>query len=473
MDRRVAHPASLFAVALVTLAVAAFAPPVVRGALPPRHGGALTLPAPEPLRTLDPARVDTHFEATLAHAVFDGLYELRPDGSVEAVLADGPPEVQGAVARIRIREGARLQWSSRDLRARHVVRSLLRVASSQSSWLLGAFATENGRPAVREVDPSTVEIGLARRGVRVDLVLAASSLAIVAGGNLRRRPLGTGPFRARLDGRGGVELGIFRPAVDRAPWMNRIVFHPPRSREDEVRAFELGRVDASWRGRSLYGGEPVRPVATTSATLGTPVLLVPNRARALRDDAAWGGVVASIDRRRLERAGLEPRRSLSAGLPAPELPRGRARRGETLRMPVPADRILLVRAAEAIAGMLDERGVHLTVERLSRDRYEQAIARSQWDLRLAVVRPPLPGRGPMAGAALAAAGQLDRARQLAPRLGDAEVAARTARALDAMVLGNERVVLHHRADLRGMRFDGFGRIPLADLSFARRQEPFR
>jgi hypothetical protein len=39
-----------------------------------------------------------------------------------------------------------------------------------------------------------------------------------------------------------------------------------------------------------------------------------------------------------------------------------------------------------------------------------------------------------------------------------------------MVLGNERIVLHHRADLRQVRIDPLGRLSLADLSFTRTAE---
>lgn len=463
---------ALKAAAALLLALAIVAP--AEGALPPHHGGVLTLPAPAPFGEVDPSRVETAFEATLAEAIYDNLYEVRPDGTVEAVLAAGPPEVEGTTARVRIRPGARLHGGGRELSARHVVRSLLRCTSSpQASWLLGAFAQDGGRPAIRELDPQTVELELARRGVRVDLILAATPLAIVAGGDLRRRPLGTGPFTARLDGRGGGVLAIFRHAPEGAPWIDRVVITPPRPRDDEIRAFELGQLDASWQGRSLFGREPARPTATIEATLGTPWILVPNRARDLRDDAAWGGVVASIDRSRLARVGLVARRTLSQGLPAPRLPTAAPRAGLRLTMPVREDRPRELLAAEAIAGMLDERGIHLTVERMPPDRYERAIARSQWDLRIARVRPPLPGRGAMAGAALAAAGQLDRARTLVPTLGAAEVANETAASLDAMVLGNERLVLHHRADLRQLRVDTLGRLSLADLSFARPPEPFR
>jgi hypothetical protein len=48
---------------------------------------------------------------------------------------------------------------------------------------------------------------------------------------------------------------------------------------------------------------------------------------------------------------------------------------------------------------------------------------------------------------------------------------RAGRSLGAMVLGHARVVLHHRADLAGTVLDATGRIPLADLSFARPRPP--
>lgn len=453
--------------ALAILAASSALALPARGALPPRHGGELTLPAPEPIVAIDPLRARTHFEATLADAVYDGLYETR-GGAIAPVLAEGPPVVEGTVATVRLRPGV-LHHGGRPVSARHVVRSIARAtAAPEASWLLATIATENGRLAVREIDGRTVEIALARPGVPVDRVLAARTLAIVVGGSLGQRPIGTGPFRARLDGRGGAELSRFRYAPDGAPWIDRVRVLPPSPRDDEVRAFELGRLDGSWWGRSLYGGEPVRPVATASATSTAPVLLVPNRARALRDDALFGGVAATIDRRRLERVGLTPHRSLGAGLPAPDLPEPRPlARGTRLVMLARADQALETRLSEAIAGLLDERGVRLTVERVPSERYDAAVQRGAWDLRLALVRPPLPGRGPLVGAALAAAGQIDRARRIALALDDTEATAEAARTLGAMILGHERVVLHHRADLSGLELDALGRVPLADLSFAR------
>ena len=422
--------------------------PPAHGALPPQFGGELALPAPEPVTALDPARARTHFEATLASAVFDGLYEVRPSGAIEPVLADGPPIVEGTTATIRLRPGL-LHHAGRPLTARHVVRSLLRVSSvPEASWLLGAIATENGRLAIREVDARTLTIELARRG------------------NLARRPIGTGPFHARLDGRGGVELNIFRRAPDAPSWLNRVRFAAPVARDEEIRAFELGRIDGSWWGRSLYGGEPVRPAATATAPATAPILLVPNRARALRAGALWGGLAAIVDRRRLERVGLTASATLAPALPAPSLPApAPLPRGTRLRMLARAAHPLEVRLAEALAGILDEHGVQLEVERVESARYDAAVARGHWDLRLALVRPPLPGEGALVASALAAGDQLDRARRLA--LDDTAAVTAGARELGAMVLGHERVVLHHRADVIGLTLDASGRVPLADLSFAR------
>ncbi len=471
MDRAVSRAALVACLSVGVLAASGATP--ASGALPPRHGGVLTLPAPELITDLDPARVRSHFEATLVEAIYDGLYELRPDGSVAPVLAEGRPEREGNIVRVRLRRDVRHHGGS-TLTARHVVRSIQRMTTApESSWLLGAFEMEGGRPAVRELDEHTVEMTLSRRATRVDILLAATPFRVVVGGSLRRRPLGTGPFRARVDGEGGVDLGIFRFAVDRAPWMNRVRFVPPRPRDAELRAFELGELDGSWQGRSLYGREPTRPITTAAANVSTPWLLVPNRARVLRDDGAWGAVARGVDRRRLERAGLVPRRTLSGALPEPTLPGAGATRDLSLRLLVHDGRPLEGRIAEALAGTLDERGVRVSVERLSEARYDAEVLRGRWDLRLAVVRPPLPGRGPMVGAAFAAAGQIDRARELTASLADPDAATAAARDLGCVVLGHQRVSLHHRADLVGLRIDELGRLDLPAIARARRPEPFR
>src|SRR5690606_22237891 len=102
--------------ALSALTFGAAVPPA-RAALPPQYGGTLTLPAPEPITRIDPLSVRTHLEATLVEAVFDGLYEARPSGVIEPVLAEGPPVLEGSTALIRLRPGV-LRHGNRPLTAR-------------------------------------------------------------------------------------------------------------------------------------------------------------------------------------------------------------------------------------------------------------------------------------------------------------------------------------------------------------------
>jgi hypothetical protein len=69
---RTALPGLLW-ILLALFGAAPIAPSVARGALPPRHGGTLTLPSPEPISRIDPARALTPFSASLSRAAFDGL----------------------------------------------------------------------------------------------------------------------------------------------------------------------------------------------------------------------------------------------------------------------------------------------------------------------------------------------------------------------------------------------------------------
>lgn len=440
-----------------------------RGALPPLYGGELRLPATAPIASLDPAEASTPFEAAVAAAVSDGLYGFDRDGHVRPVLAAAMPVIDGTVATITLRQGL-VRHAGTPLRAVSVEHSLRRAAAHpQAAWLLAAFARDGAEPDIRIVDEDSVEISLARAGVDVARVLAAAPLALATGRDPRRRPLGSGPFSARLAASGEVRLRAFRFAAEGAPYLDGIRVLPPRRREDALRAFELGHVDGSWHGESLYGGRPVRPVSSSSAPSVAPVLLVPNRSRgALRRRALWEAVASRVDRRRLERVGLRPSASLVPGLPPPRIgtaPRPATR--QTLLLPVRDGDAFEEALAEALAGVLDEANVTLRVEALPPSRYGAVVASGRWDLRLATVVPPLPGPTPVVGAALATTGQLDLARSLAVRLDDATSGAAAAQRLEALVLGHRAPVLSHPASLQNVRFDALGRLELGELAMSR------
>jgi len=447
------------------------ASPGARGAQPPRFGGQLRLVAPAPVISLDPSEASSPFEAALAAAIAETLYLIDDHDRPQPLLAAGMPVVEGNVATIRLRPGLRRHGGS-PLAASGVASSLRRAARAPKvRWLFTGFNWQAGSPDIRATADDTIEVRLASSHVDVARIFAAAPLAIVTGRDPRRQPSGTGPFSARLSSTGDVRLQAFAFAAEGAPYLDAIHVLPPRSREDALRAFELGQVDTSWHGESLYGGRPVRPVTSLTSPPAAPVLLVPNLASgALRADGTWAALAARVDRRRLERAGLFPATTLAAGIPPPRLPASRPPAGRvTITMPVVAGDAFAARLAEAIAGVCDESGFTLRVEQLSPQRYASVISSGAWNLRLVTVVPPVPGATPLVGAALAAAGQGSLASRLSDggSLADPSRGVEAAPALEALVLGRRRETLSYRADLGGVRFGRTGILALPSFAFAR------
>ena len=202
--------------------------------------------------------------------------------------------------------------------------------------------------------------------------------------------------------------------------IDRVRIVPPQTRDEELRALKLARLDGSWWGQSLYGGAPVRPVRTTAAEPSSAVLMVRSSRGVLRDEAVWGAVVQWINRQRLERLGITADRSLGANLPPPDVAAWQQPpRGLTLRMIVRTDDPLEPRLAEAIAAMLDEHGIRLIIGVRCNSLSPPTNTTADRDLRFGIVRPPLPDAPALVGAALAVVDQADRARRIAQSFEDA------------------------------------------------------
>ncbi len=348
--------------------------------------------------------------------------------------------------------------------------SLTRAAGAPlAGWLLSPIAKHDGALDVQAVGDDAIAFHLTREDVDLARLLSAAPLAIVADRDPSRHSAGTGAFFVRTSG-GALDLRGFRRAAAGAPRLDHVHIDPPRTREDELRSFELGRIDASFYGTSLYGGGPVRPAIGTPMPVVAPVLLVPNRAAGpLHDGAVWAAVAHAIDRHRLERIGLSASTTLGPSLPAPALsaPTPHVSRGLSLHMPVRTGDAFAGRLAEALAGLLDEAGIALTVDHLTPDAYRAELRASRWDLRIATVMPPLPGPTALVAAAFAATGQDDEARALASTgLTDPATGRAAAPRLAALVLGRRRDTIYHRADLQ-VTFDALGRLDLPDLCYAR------
>jgi len=460
--------ARIFTMSALACAVATLAAtPRAHGVLPPAFGGALRLPLAAPLEDVDPARQAHPLGAAVSAAIFDTLYAIDARGALSPVLAESLPvpstTTTGAFI-ITLRSALRRHDGQR-LVAADVVAALRRAATMpRAAWLLGALAIgADGLLDVRAVGALQLELRPAREGVELARVLAARPLAIAVG-DPRRRAIGTGAFAVR-GAVGGSDhetvLVQHDAATLGAPYLERVTLLAPRARDEDLRALELGETDASWFGATLYAAPAEGSRSAAETPVVCPVLLVASETGALRDAGLRGYVLASIDRRRLERAGLSADARI-AGVDVAAAPSARAPATRpTLRLAVPSGDPLLARIAESLAAMLDERGVSVIVGAAPA---VDAPAAGGWDARLVSVLPPLPGAAPLIGAALAAAGRADAARALAAQLSDANAAAEAARRFDVVVLGRRRDTLHYRAALRDVRFDAaLGTLELANI----------
>ncbi|MBX3248643.1 MAG: hypothetical protein KF901_15815 [Myxococcales bacterium] len=432
--------------------VAAFAP-LARGALPPGYGGTLRLPADGPLALPDPSRPTSPFDAMLARAVFDGLYTIGGSGQPEPELAAAlPTPLPDGGLLVTLRAGIR-RHDRRVLHAADVARTLRRAGRASPGWIAG-LALDGEELDVRAASPTELVFGaprlpepareLARR-------LAAPALAIDLG-----RGLGTGPYTARLRA-GALELRHFRNAARGAPFLEVIRVDPPRAREDELRAFELRQIDASWQGASLYGGPSDADLRAHVFPNDTAVLLVPSARLA----DATAALERALDRRRFERLGLRPSDRLAAGLPPPEH-RGGAALPPRLQLLVREGDPFEAALGAALAARLDELGVRVDIARVSADRF--AAQRRQADLSFAQVIPSLPGGDALTLAAWLATGvEPARAPSILAESHDPVVVATHARALPAVVLGHRARTLHHREAIRGASHDALGRLRLERL----------
>ena len=456
LSRCVPRVASGLALLLALLA-ALIVVPASRAELPPGYGGTLRMVAPEPVRVPDPDQLGSLFEASLAHAVFDPL----------EALVDVPPEPaeEGALL-LRFRQGIRRQ-DRRPLRAGDVAAHLRRLARGPAAHWLAPLAQEGERPVLTVSSELELELRPVTAGADLRPLFALRPLAYRASVGT-----GTGPYRPR---RLGSELRLFqfRAAARGAPYLRDWRFLAPRDRDDDLRALVLGEVEASFSGGSLHSRTPSRPVQLHRFPEVAPVLLVPNSHRMA---GQWPALVGALDRGRLARVGLRPGSTLADGLPAPRVGRPGGRlQGELVMLVREGDR-LGTELGRALAAIVDERGATLRVQTVAPERWSETIHRGRWHLRTAELPPPLPMDHPLASVALlvaahAAAG--DRAAASALWMAaidgtlDEATRERSARSLDAVVLGRRRLELHLDAAVKGVRFDAAGRLLLGEAHLPR------
>ena len=413
--------------------------PRAEGALPPGYGGTLVLPAPHPLRLPNPRQPSSAFEADLGHALYDGLYAFGPQRAPVPVLAAGPPRWTDAGIRVPLRVGLR-RHDGRTLTARDVAAALRRVhARPAGLWLVGLSAEDDAIAALGD-DALLLRFPRRMSPRAVAYVLAAAPLVLAFGPSER---VGTGPFRARLQGPELVLRG-YRHAARGAPYLDRIVLRRVTDPAEELRAFELGSFQASWRGAGLYARGP-----TTAHALAPGPLVV----------LAGAPPPAPLDRSRLRRVGIEPREAIG-NLPAPAR-RASARPGRFRIRSEPGSPIA-AEIAQALVAQLESAGLSAA-----------HVTRGPAEATLLLVPPPRPDPASTLAATYAALGDTDQAEQVleAALDGDAEALGAAARALEVTVLGTAPRTLFARGGFAGVRSDALGRLRLGGLHVPRERTP--
>ena len=418
--------------------------------------GALRIPLPAPRRATDPSLAVAWSDVWPLGLAHNTLVTLLPEGRARRPLLAMAPAIDRAdprLATLTLRAGMRFSNGAP-----------ITAASVVSSWRM-ARASALGRLALSRLDTLAPFEARGELELRVrlavpstlDEVLAAWPLAVAAGNGATARA-GVGPFMVR---------GNDASTLVRNPWcptgpsfLERVELTAPRARNDELRAFTTGELDASWWGHGLY--EVQRAAEALRGPSTVIVGIVPTAGGSL----ANAGAARTLEQRLaplshgenapLAAPGLAPDTTASTGPDASALTA--AFRGAALRMAREPGDGTLDAIAERIVALLDAAQVRVMLVNPG----------EPCDATLSAVAP-LAGSAPVALASLLAAAasaggdeagasaivrsdEASRARVAAGVWGRAAVA----------VLGSAAPTLHVRTGLHDARFDGAGRLLLGD-----------
>jgi peptide/nickel transport system substrate-binding protein len=464
----------------------------------PRYGGAVEGSLFGAPVVLDPAFARAHADLTVVGLVFDTLYTVEADGTVEPHLALGPPVVDPArgVAHIAIRHGV-VFHDGTPLLASDVADSLER-ARSKVGWLLAP---------VTAIRASGDGVDLVLRAPATELAtLLATLLALPQAAITKRgqapaagRPIGTGPFAVdSLDPAGKkLVLRAFDEHFAGRPYLDRLELGWFDTPDGEARRFETGGAQLSARGVGAFAGAqpkyPAQPVESPAALLlfvgfGKQHAQVTSdrRFRRALDLALDRGALATITTGErtlptrvplpieagaamLDAAGragdAEAARAVlaDAGKQVAALAAG-SLQGVKLAIIIdqtrPDDRELALRVSRG----LDKLGIGFTIEAVAADKLRDRVAQGACDLWIGQLAAPIGFAVAWWGMAFAAGNDgWVQARLAAGALDPADVAKQFADRLPIVPLMFRSLVIWHRTDVHGLGFDALGRPMLADL----------
>lgn len=458
----------------------------------PKYGGAVEATLLGAPATLDPVQARTHAEVTVAGLVFDTLYRIGPDGTLQPHLADGQPtlDVAKTTVFVPVRKGVRMHDGS-ELTASDVAASLERVRRD-ARWVM---------PAVLGVKADDGGVVLSLRVPVPDLLtqLAQPQCGVTKGGKAGERPVGSGAYIA--DGfdraRKRLALRAFDEHFAGRPYIDTLSLTWYDTPDGEARRFETGKAQVSARGATAFAGG--RPSFRTEDVEGPAALLLyVGFGRAHRDVTDDRAFRKAIDLA-LSRGGLiaisSGERVIPTRVPVPVEAGGtvldvrgrasdvdaaraqladaqkrvaalRAGRVASLRLEVlvedtrPDDREI----AERVVLALDKLGIAAVITALPAQTLRDRVTKGTCDLWIGQIAEPVAFTQGWWGAAFAAGGDdWAIAQQQTGTLDPASAAREFATRLPVLPLMFRSVRMWHPTNLRGIAFDAEGRPAYSDL----------
>lgn len=478
-------PAALVLVASLLLSSPA------RAYLPPRYGGVTTVPLLDLPATLDPTRASRESELQVILLLFDPLFRLSPAGKPVPHLVEPKPEcsADGRTWKLRLRPGILLH-NGQTLSAAQVAESLNRVRRSPTGYLLApvrSIAAE-GMDIVIQLDRPTREL---------PWLLSAPATGIAV--RHRGRWIGSGPFKLKVWTTTGLDLLAHRAHFAGRPYLDEVRFRVFGRASAEVASFQVGTLQLSFHGTSVFGSQPRHPFTTVTSRVRTLVYLGVGRGRPHLSDPQFRlALLKGIDRRRLGRragtGGAEVAdspvcqrllRVTTRPVPFdrdgatrllgrlvqryPTLPRDAASGRPKLDLLVDASRIEDRDVATQLVADLDRIGITVTIDAQQAKAYQARLERGRYELVLGRHPGQIP-LGPVTFAgALAAAGMGVQATacMTAGRCGTRQQALDFMKQLPVIPLVHTAARLDHDARLGDLRLTYGSAVDYADVFWTR------
>lgn len=363
------------------------------GFLPPSYGGKLVVPLGQELSSLDPLALDRANEVEIGRLLYDTLY--RKDGAsiVPWLVKSEALEEKGRIWKIEIKD--RIVFSDGQiLKANHIKNSLERLKNSNWSFLL----TNLTKIVALDHTHLRLTFKYADRHWRDVFALPQSAIIIKKGKNTF---IGTGGYKVVSFSSNALHLRVRDDYFKGRAYLDTLVFRYYSKRATEIGAYQIGRLNLSFRGKSVFGGKPRYPSKRIEGPEEESLVLIFGKRDNLKDhmilhQALYHGIdLKRISRMMTKRGESSDGRILDTEIAdrvAVDMKKANALvkavkeqlNRDELRFSLMVDGTQKddLKLAKLLVAQLDSYGILLHVERVDARRYRMRLSKGDYQLAL-------------------------------------------------------------------------------------------